>query len=148
MIPRLLFKKQQGISVKLARITKYLTCKVRKRQSCDYIKNHRENCFIIYNQTTHGILLICFFNCVKLKICYFFLLLQFLLPHFTFGIYTDSANLEIMARFESLGTKRPWNLFRVTQARVILLPVCTFLVLYKTDAEKPLLGQWGRFMVS
>lgn len=53
-----------------------------------------------------------------------------------------------MAKFESLGTKRPGNLFRVTQARVILLPVCTFLVLNKTDAEKPLLDQWGRFMVS
>lgn len=52
MISRLLFKKQQGISVKLARITIYLTLKVKKRQCGDYIKN-RENYFIIYNQTTH-----------------------------------------------------------------------------------------------
>jgi hypothetical protein len=39
MISRLLLKKQQGISVKLARITIYLTLKVKKIQSYSYIKN-------------------------------------------------------------------------------------------------------------
>lgn len=47
-----------------------------------------------------------------------------------------------MAKFESLGNKRRGNLFRVTQAKVILLlPECIFLLFNKTDAEKPLLGQ-------
>lgn len=56
-------KKQQGISLKLARITTHLTCKAKKRQSWDDIKNHQENYFIIYNQTTHGTL-VSFFDTV------------------------------------------------------------------------------------
>lgn len=60
MISRLFLKKQQGISVKLARITVYLIYKVKKRQSCDYIKTIGKIVFIMYNQTTHGTL-VCFF---------------------------------------------------------------------------------------
>lgn len=59
MVSKLLLKKQQGISVKLARIIIYLNCKMKKRQSDNCIKHYRKNGFIIYNQTTHRILVFC-----------------------------------------------------------------------------------------
>ena len=64
MISQLFLKKKLEISVELARITIYLTCKVKTRQSCNYMKNHRENCFNICNQTTHGTF-VCFFKLYK-----------------------------------------------------------------------------------
>lgn len=64
MISQLLLKKKQEISVKLARITIYLTCNVKMRQSCNYVKSHRENCVNICNQTTCGTF-VCFFKLYK-----------------------------------------------------------------------------------